>query len=111
MKTALLLLLAALLPGIAAAQADTPPRISLQIWVKQDGSQGFGLRAGFRETKVENAERLALESLPELLAEKRWCLSGWSITASESAEAVADTPSKPQTAIVLLDGVCRGTPQ
>jgi hypothetical protein len=95
------LALLALLITAAATSQTVPPQSHFEIWVKEDGQQGFLLRVVFagNETSPETAARA---SLPSRLAEKHWCLRGWSIETQEVTPV-----DRPKSTVVALSGTCR----
>jgi hypothetical protein len=68
-----------------------------------NGAQTFQFTSVFtNNTSNETAESVARLSLPAQLAEKRWCLRGWSIDRSETLPV-----ERPKGIIVILSGTCK----
>ena len=90
--------------GQLAAQPTIPPQSHLEIWVNEDGAQGFLFRVVFpaSDTSRESAELIARNAIPTQLAEKRWCLRGWSIDKKELVPL-----DRPKSTVVTLSGTCK----
>lgn len=96
------LVFAALLPLSVIAQT-APPQSSLQIWVTEDGTRGFTFRVAFTgDIEASEAEKTTRTTLQFMLAEKPWCLNGWSVSGPEIAPT-----ERPKSVVVTLGGVCR----
>jgi hypothetical protein len=89
---------------VALPLVAQPPQSALEIWVNEDGSQGFQLRVVFPddETSAETAEGIARNAIPLQLAEKHWCLRGWTIGKREVLPL-----DRPKGTVVTFAGACK----